>query len=103
MKEFVRDRNGNIIYLTMERWEHITKFHPEMINYRKQLLFTIKKGQRKQDSLDHSLYIYYHPFKSLERGFNHIVAIVKFGLNYQSNPNNFILTAYQKFFEYFRS
>lgn len=101
MKIEVYDRLGNPIYLTDERWMHITEFHQEMMDYKDHLLSTLKKGRRRQDPLDPSLYIYYHPFDDLEKGYNHIVVIVKFDLQETVEgevPNNFVLTAYQKHF-----
>jgi hypothetical protein len=45
----VRDRYGNDIYLTEERWQHIIEpmNHPEMADYEKELEETIRRGQRK--------------------------------------------------------
>jgi len=96
-KKFARDRKGNLIYLTDERWNHILEFHPEMLNYKEHLFTTLNIGKRKQDSLDQSIYTYYHNFVNLEKGFNHVVVIVKFGFTIAYEPNNFVLTAYQKF------
>ena len=50
----VRDRYNNEIYLTEERWEHITApiNHPEMADYEEALKETIWRGQRKQDLLN---------------------------------------------------
>lgn len=50
----VRDRHGNDIYLTNERWEHIIEpmNHPEMSGYREHLKETIQSGRRKQDPLN---------------------------------------------------
>lgn len=95
-KQFVRDKNGNLIYLTDERWEHIIEFHPEMLNYKQHIFTTIKKGKRKQDPLDPTLYTYYHEFDDLEKGFNYVIVIVKFGFNEFYESNNFVLTAFQK-------
>ena len=49
----VRDRFGNEVYLTQERWEHIVQAfsHPEMLAYEGRLKETIQSGQRKQDRL----------------------------------------------------
>jgi len=45
----VRDRYGNDIYLTQERWEHITGAisHPEMSTYEEHLKETVQSGKRK--------------------------------------------------------
>ena len=77
-KEKVLDRNGNLIYLTDERWNHIIEIHPEMLNYKKHLFSTLRTGKRKQDPLDSSLYTYYCNFNNLEKGFNQVIVVVKF-------------------------
>ena len=95
--ETIYDKHGNLIYLTDERWNHIVEFHEEMLNYKKDLIKTLRFGKRKQDPYDPSIYTYYHEFGDLERGFNHIIVVVKFGFTKTIELNNFVLTAYQKF------
>ncbi len=98
----VRDRSRNQIYLTEERWLHITEStnHPEMLDFEEHLKTTIKKGSRKQEPLNPRKYRYSFWFQDLPPGFNHIVAIVLFGfeLNKQGQtvPNNYIATAFLK-------
>jgi hypothetical protein len=50
----VRDRNGNAVYLTHERWHHIigAMNHPEMVLYEEHLKETIQSDQRRQDALN---------------------------------------------------
>ncbi len=50
----VYDRNGNEIYLTEERWQHITEptNHPELLDYERELSQTIEQGRRKQDEVN---------------------------------------------------
>ncbi len=99
MRETVRDRWDNPIYLTDERWEHILEFHEEMIDFRDELSTTLRQGRRRQDSLDPSVYTYFHPFDYLPGGNTHIIVIVKFSsrsANGTEEANNFVLTAYQK-------
>ena len=96
-KQFLRDKKGNLIYLTDERWRHIIEFHPEMLKYKKHIFTTIKTGKRKQDLVDQTIYTYYNEFNDLEKGFNYVIVIVKFGLTEFYESNNFILTAFQKF------
>lgn len=74
----VRDRSGNTIYLTEERWEHITDpiNHPEMSGYEEHLKTVIRTGRRKQDPLNPQKYRYSHPFNDLVEDNTHIVAIV---------------------------
>jgi uncharacterized protein YuzE len=60
----VRDRYGNQIYLTQERWEHIIEplNHPEMADYEEHLKEVLRSGHRKQDSRSPQKYRYSHPF-----------------------------------------
>jgi hypothetical protein len=99
VRAIVRDRWGNPIYLTDERWEHILEFHEEMVDFRDELLTSLKQGRRGQEQLDPSVYTYFHPFDYLPGENTHIIAIVKFAsqsTSGQEEPNNFVLTAYQK-------
>jgi hypothetical protein len=99
----VHDAYSNPIYLTEERWEHIIDpdNHPEMEAYEFSLELTIKQGQRKQDSLNPQKYRYVCSFDDLPYGNTHIVAIVLFRFwqneSGQIVPNNYIVTAYQKY------
>ena len=98
----VRDRSGNEIYLTEERWEHITEplNHPEMIEYEDHLREVIRSGRRKQDGLNPQKYRYSKAFDNLVEGNTHLVAIVLFRFSESEDgkpiPNNYIVTAYQK-------
>jgi hypothetical protein len=98
----VHDRYGNKIYLTDERWEHITDpmNHPEMSDYEEHLKETIRSGRRKQDPLNPQKYRYVKAFDDLAEDNTHVVAIVLFrfseGLGGEPVPNNYIVTAYQK-------
>jgi hypothetical protein len=98
----VRDRYGNEIYLTHERWEHIIEpiNHPEMSDYEEQLKETIRTGTRKQDSLNPRKYRYLKAFDRLAEDNTHIMAIVLFGFGLDDGGkpafNNFITTAFQK-------
>jgi hypothetical protein len=48
-----QDREGRVVYITEERWQHIVEptGHPEMEDYEEELQQTIQHGQRKQDVL----------------------------------------------------
>lgn len=98
----VRDRYGNEIYLTQERWEHIVDpmNHPEMAGYEEHLKRTIRFGRRQQDSLNPQKYRYVLEFDDLVEDNTHIVAIVLFRFRASETqvpvPNNYIVTAYQK-------
>ena len=98
----VQDREGNPIYLTEERWRHITDAgnHPEMTEYEDHLKTTIQKGRRKQEPLNPRKYRYAREFDDLPDDFNHVVAIALFGFDVdeggEASPNNFVATAFLK-------
>jgi hypothetical protein len=98
----VLDRSGREVYLTDERWQHITDPHNhlEMAEYEEQLKETIRSGKRKQDSLNPLKYRYMKAFENLAGYNTHIVAIVLFRFieDQAGNvlSNNYIVTAYQK-------
>jgi hypothetical protein len=98
----VHDRDGNPVYLTEERWRHITNAenHPEMADYEDHLKTTLQKGQRRQEPLNPRKHRYSHPFDDLAEDFNHIVAIALFGFDVNEQgetiPNNFVATAFLK-------
>ncbi len=98
----IRDRDSNEIYLTAERWEHITEpsNHPEMLSYENELQETVRSGRRKQDSLNPQKYRYSKTFDRLAAGNTQLVAIVLFRFREDVSgtlvPNNYIVTAYQK-------
>ena len=98
----VQDRDGNFVYLTEERWQHIIgdKNHPEMEDYEEYLKTTIKKGRRRQEPLNPRKYRYYHSFDNLSYDFNHIVVIVLFSYDIDEHgkaiSNSFVVTAFFK-------
>lgn len=97
----LNDKQGNDIYLTQERWDHIIEpiNHPEMVDYEEELKETIRSGQRKQDPLNPQKYRYSMAFDNLAEYNTHIIAIVLFRFREQAGkvtPNNYIVTAYQK-------
>lgn len=98
----VRDRYGNEIALTQERWQHITEpiNHPEMMACEEYLKETVRSGHRTQDPLNPQKYRYNKAFDDLAEENTHIVAIVLFRFNEGKEgkpvPNNHIVTAYQK-------
>ena len=98
----VRDRYGNEINLTEERWRHIGEptNHPEMSAYEEHLNETIQRGERKQDLLNPRKYRYTRAFADLAEDNTHIVAIVLFRFRVsetgETTPSNYIVTVYQK-------
>ncbi|MBI3761784.1 MAG: hypothetical protein HY260_07970 [Chloroflexi bacterium] len=98
----VRDRHGNDVYLTQERWKHIMEpiNHPEMTDYEEELRQTVQQGTRKQDPLNPHKYRYMKAFDDLPKDNTHIIAIALFSFREneagEPEPNNYIVTAYQK-------
>ena len=90
----VQDRNGNKIYLTQERWEHILHRHDELTGRLDDLLDTLRYGGRRQEALDQQQYRYYRRYDDLPYGFNHIVVIVAFNFVTSGQANNFVVTAW---------
>ena len=96
----IQDRDGNPIYMTEERWQHIVEDHnhPEMADYEDYLKATIQQGRRRQEPLNPRKYRYIRSFDDLPFGFNHVVGIVLFGFDVNAQgetvPNNFIATAF---------
>ena len=97
-----RDREGNEIYLTQERWEHITHpaNHPDMLAYEEELKRTIQQGRRTQDEFNPQKYRYRQAFADLPEDATHIVPVGLFRFNAdQGNrlaTDNYIVTAYAK-------
>lgn len=77
-KWFVTDRYGNKIYLTTERWQHIIKFHPELIDHFDQVLDTLKTGRRRQKPLTPNEYKYLKSCDTLPMHYNAILVVVAF-------------------------
>ena len=75
-----RDRFGNDIYLTHERWQHIVDpdNHPELSPYLEQVRETIRRGRRRQDPYDPQSYKYYAAFSDLPDANSHVVVCVRF-------------------------
>ena len=98
----VRDRHGNDVYLSDERWHHITEpiNHPDMVHFMAELQETIRYGHRKQDLLNPQKYRYSRAFNSLDDDNTHIVAIVLCRFRESESghpePNNYMVTSYQK-------
>lgn len=97
MLQTVKDQLGHEIYLTDERWNHICEEHPEMQSYESQVLETIQRGRRFQDSVRLDVFLYYRDFEDLPAGNTTIVAVVRFGFIPSGPENNFVVTAYQIF------
>ncbi len=94
------DRFGNEIYLTAERWEHITDpdNHPELEPYFEHIRETIQKGKRKQDTFDPRSWEYALAFPNLPLDYTHIVVAVRFRWTMDpdgtEHEEKFVKTAY---------
>lgn len=92
----VRDRYGNEVYLTWERWrDHIMLYHSEMAEFFDELRDTVESGRRWQDPLNPQRYRYLRWFDSLASdGYNCIAAIV---IVKPATGERFVVTAYQDY------
>lgn len=90
----VRDQLGHEIYLTEERWRHICEEHPEMQGWRAQVLETVRRGRRFQDSVRPDIYLYSRDYRGLPHMNTTMVVVVCFGFDPDGTQNNFVLTAY---------
>ena len=100
-----RDRFGNDIYLTYERWAHITDpdNHPEVEPYFDYVRETIRLGRRRQDPYDPNGHQYYRAFPDLPDDNTHLVVCVRF--RWRTDPDGtvweekFVTTAYFQSFK----
>ena len=100
-----RDRFGNEIYLTTERWAHIVDpdNHPEVEPFFDLLAETIRLGRRRQDPYDPRGYQYYRAFPALPDENTHMVICVR--LRWNTDPDGtmreqkFVTTAYFTYLE----
>jgi hypothetical protein len=98
-----RDRFGNEIYLTRERWAHIIDpdNHPEVAPYYEHVAETIRLGRRSQDPYDSNGYQYYRSFSDLPDENTHLVVCVRFRWRVAPNgtvqEEKFVTTAYFQF------
>lgn len=99
----VKDRYGNTIYFTEERWLHILESRIELEPYFEEFFDTLRTGHRKQDPLIPNEYRYYKRFDKLMPENSHLVVIVifKMRLDDQGNykQNNFVVTGWAKYIQ----
>ena len=100
-----RDRFGNEIYLTRERWAHIVdpNNHPEVEPYFAYVKEAIRLGHRRQDAYDPNSYQYFRAFSDLPDDQTHVVVCVRFRLAMEADGTvrveKFVTTAYLQAFE----
>ena len=90
----VRDQLGHEMYRTEERWRHICEEHPEMQRWRAQVLETVRRGRRFQDSVRPDVYLYSRDYRGLPHLNTTMVVVVLSGFYPDGTQNNFVLTAY---------
>lgn len=97
----IHDRYGNRVYMTRERWQHITERRPWLTDFHGEILAAVRHGRRKQDPLDAAKYKYYRPCTDVLPEYNHLVAVVRFGETADTTgetvPNNYVVTAWPVF------
>ena len=86
----VQDKNGLEIYLTEERWRHITIRHPTLTDHLKDVLNTIRFGRRKQDRLQTFKYFYHRRCDGLPGLYTHITVVAL----YKPENNRYVVTAW---------
>jgi hypothetical protein len=95
----VQDANGNSVYLTEERWEHIVEGHPEMAHHESHLREAVRLGARSQDSLNPQKFRCLRAFQGLWGDNTHLEAVVLFRFGEEEDrlvANNYVVTAYLK-------
>jgi hypothetical protein len=96
----VADADGNLVYLTEERWGHICRGHPVMAICEGFLRETIRRGRRRRDMADPQKYRYRLRVLNLPDGNTHIEAVVLFRVIVSDDDvdvaNNYVVTAYTK-------
>jgi hypothetical protein len=100
-----RDRFGNEVYLTRERWAHITDLenHPEVEPYFDYVAETIHLGRRRQDPFDPNAYRYYRSYPNLPDNNTHLIVCVRFrwytDRDGTVHEEKFVTTAFFRVFE----
>jgi hypothetical protein len=69
----------------------------KMHGYDGQVLETVERGRRFQDSVRPDVFLYYRDYGDLPQGNTTIVVVVRFGFAADGSENNFVVTAYQIF------
>ena len=86
----VKDRKGRDVYLTKERWSHISMEHPEVSSYVNEFETVLNKPTKIVEyTHDKSVCYYYKHFKSRKDKPAFLLIIVKY-----LNGEGFIITAY---------
>jgi len=100
MARYFKDKYGNQIYITDERWDHIYKRHPEIKGFEEDVIKTIRTGHRKELVLEPNVFRYSKLFVDLPFNHSQIIVIVKFSQKTNKTnqviDNNFVITSFMK-------
>jgi hypothetical protein len=86
---FVRSRNRVAVRLTEERWQHITRRHPEMAKWREQVLDTVAQPDCVQAG-DYGALLAVRWYAATPVGAKYLVVVYR----EVSAEDGFVLTAY---------
>ena len=85
-----KDKDDKTIYLTKERWSHISIEHPEIASYIKEFNEILNNPTKIIDYYnDNKVKYYYKYFKDRKEKSKYLLVIVKY-----LNGEGFIITAY---------
>jgi hypothetical protein len=85
----LEDKTKRKIYLTKERWKHITDKHPYMTNFLEEVKETIADSQNIVPHDEGELYDYCKYYKQRKGKLKFLKAVVKY-----LNGTGFVLSAY---------
>ncbi len=86
----IEDYKSRKLYLSKERWKHISQHHPEIVNYMDEIKYTLRKPD-KIVTVDFDENIqYYHRFIKHKAGSDKVLLIIVKYINH----SGFIITAY---------
>ena len=85
-----RDRFGNDIYPTHERWQHIIDpdNHPELSPHLDHVRETIRHGRRRQDPYDPQSFKYYAAFPGLPDDNTHVRRLCPVPMDYRARRHD---------------
>ena len=94
----MHDRLGRTIYMTAERWQHITSKHHELIGHLDDVIDTVRLGRRRQERRDPQRFRYRRACSTLPDDNTHITVVVVFSFRTLDDStvveNNFVSTAW---------
>ena len=86
----VKVKNGKLLYLTLERWEHIIREHPILVKSYEDLINTLLHAFIiKQSIHDQFVYFYYKYFRNVSASGMYLVVVVKY-----LNGEGFVITSF---------